>query len=155
MRSFTHVLLLVAAVALVMAVSAKTSAQKARANATAVAVTQQPLISEYRGIRLGMTTDQVRTKLGAPALKADDQDYYIFSETETAQFAYDAAHKVFAISADYTGPAVPDYRNVTGPLIEQRPDGSLYQVVRYEALGFWVSYNHSTNGVVTVTIQKI
>ena len=155
MRSLTHVLLFVAAVTLVMTTSVNSTAQKARANVAAAAVTQQPLISEYKGIRLGMTTEQVRTKLGAPALKADDQDYYIFSETETAQFAYDAAHKVVAISVDYSGPTVPDYRNVTGPLIERRPDGSLYQVVRYETLGFWVSYNRTTNGIVTVTIQKI
>src|SRR5690349_18286796 len=133
------------------------SGQKARATATALTTPEQPLFSEYKGLRLGMTTDEVRTKLGNPTLKADDQDYYIFSETESAQFAYDATHKVVTISIDYTGAGTPDYRNVVGPSIDQMQNGSLYKLVRYEAQGFWVSYIRApgTNGTVTITIQKI
>lgn len=130
--------------------------QKARAT-DGNASTQQPLFSEYKGIRLGMTAEQVRTKLGDPSSKADDQDYYSFSETESAQFAYDKTHKVVTISIDYTGAGAPDYRNVVGPSIDTMTDGSLYKLVRYEAQGFWVSYNRtaSTSPIITVTIGKI
>jgi hypothetical protein len=134
-----------------------TSGQKARTNATALTTPQQPLFSEYKGIQLGMTTDEVRAKLGHPTVKADDQDYYMFSESESAQFAYNATHKVVTISIDYTGAGAPDYRNVVGPSIDQMQDGSLYKLVRYEAPSFWVSYNRTagTSGIVTITIQKI
>jgi hypothetical protein len=140
-----------------MLVAAMTTGQKARVTGTALTSPEQPLFSEYKGIRLGMTTDEVRAKLGNPAMKADDQDYYMFSEIESVQFAYDAAHKVVTISIDYTGAGAPDYRNVVGPSIDQLPDGSLYKLVRYEAQGFWVSYSRTagTNATVTITIQKI
>jgi len=139
-----------------MVVAVVASGQKGRATATTLVAPQQPLFSEYRGIRLGMTAEEVRAKLGDPKLKADDQDYYIFSDTESAQFAYDTAHKVVTISTDYVGAGAPDYRNVIGSSIEQTADGSLYKMVRYEAQGFWVSYGRAAaNGTVTITIQKI
>jgi hypothetical protein len=159
MRNVTRRVFQVAsATAVVMLMAVVTNGQKARATTTALTTPQeQPLFSEYKGIRLGMSTDEVRAKLGNPTLKADDQDYYMFSDTESAQFAYNAAHKVVTISIDYTDAAAPDYRNVIGPSIDQMQDGSLYKLVRYEAQGFWVSYNRTagTNGTVTITIQKI
>jgi outer membrane protein assembly factor BamE (lipoprotein component of BamABCDE complex) len=121
------------------------------------AVTQQPLYSEYKGVRLGMTAEDVRAKLGQPALKDNEQDYYIFSDKETAQFVYDAAHKVVTISTDYVdGIGAPNYKVVVGTDLETRENGSLYKLVRYESLGFWVSYNRTAGPVmiVTVTIQK-
>ncbi|HEV8590358.1 MAG TPA: hypothetical protein VGQ72_15930 [Pyrinomonadaceae bacterium] len=156
MRKITRAILTVLiATTFVLLAALSANGQRARANTTSVAVQEQPLFSEYKGIRLGMTAEQVRAKLGNPTLKADDQDYYAFSETESAQFAYNAMHKVVTISIDYTGAGAPDYRNVVGAPVEQMADGSLYKLVRYEARGFWVSYSRTTSGVVTVTIQKI
>ena len=158
MRSVTRrILELATATPVVILLALTVSGQKARANAIALPAPEEPLFSEYKGIHLGMTTDEVRAKLGSPTLKADDQDYYMFSNGESAQFAYDAAHKVVTISIDYTGAGALDYRNVVGPSIEQRADGSAYKLVRYEAQGFWVSYNRTagTNVTVTITIQKI
>jgi hypothetical protein len=158
MRSLTRRILELATATLVVILIALTvSGQKARANATALSAPEQALFSEYKGIHLGMTTDEVRAKLGSPTVKGDDQDYYVFSDSESAQFAYDAGHKVVTISIDYTGAGAPDYRNVVGPSIDQREDGSVYKLVRYEAQGFWVSYNRTagTNVTVTITIQKI
>jgi hypothetical protein len=141
----------------VLLVAVVASGQKARSTATTLAAPEQPLLSEYKGIRLGVTAEEVRAKLGNPTVKGDDQDYFIISDNETAQFAYDAAHKVVTISTDYTGAGAPDYRNVVGPAIDQMQDGSLYKLVRYEAQGFWVSYMRAagTSGTVTITIQKI
>ena len=39
---------------------------------------QQPLYREYRGVRLGMTAADERAKLGEPAMKSDEQDFYVF-----------------------------------------------------------------------------
>src|SRR6266508_3752762 len=57
-------------------------AQKACAATATTPIAQQPLFSEYKGIRLGMTAEQVRTQLGTPTIKGDDQDYYVISATE-------------------------------------------------------------------------
>jgi len=131
-------------------------AQKAGAAAKRNVTMQQPLYNEYRGIRLNMTADEVRSKLGEPTLKGDDQDYFVISTTEAAQIVYDAAHKTRIISVDYTGGVgAPDPKAVVGGEPEISPQG-LYKIVHYEDLGFWVSYNRTTGSVslVTVTIQR-
>lgn len=119
---------------------------------------QQQLYREYRGVRLGMTAVEVRTKLGEPAMKSDEQDFYVVSAKETAQIVYDAGQKVVTISTDYTGGVgAPDYKTVVGEELLQRPDGSLFKIVFYNSERFWVSYNKSASEVqvVTVTIGTI
>jgi hypothetical protein len=104
-----------------------------------------------------MTSSEVRAKLGQPTLKADDGDFYTLSDKETAQIAYDSAHKVTTISVDYLeGIRAPDPKAVVGRDLEIR-NGSEYKLVRYPDLGFWVSYNRrlGTMVVVTITIQKM
>lgn len=138
--------------------TANAQAKKVRAAFNHEAATQQPLYTEYKGVRLGMLAEEARAKLGTPALKASDQDYYLFSENETAQIVYDTAQKVVTISVDYLGGiGAPDYKAVVGGALEKMDNGSLYRIVRHESLGFWVSYNRTTGLVatVTVTIQKI
>jgi len=114
---------------------------------------QQPLYREYRGVRLGMTLAEARAKLGEPAMKSDEQDFFVFSANETAQIAY-TAQKVVTISTDYTGGVgAPDYRSVVGEgLLLQRPDGSLFRMVLYDSEHFWVSYNKSATVMPFVTI---
>jgi outer membrane protein assembly factor BamE (lipoprotein component of BamABCDE complex) len=148
------------ALATVTSGSSTAKAQNQRVRATVGGpVVEQPLQSEYKGVRLGMTTDEARAKLGQPALKADDQDYYVFSETETATVAYDRTHKVVTISVDYqNGVGAPDYRTVVGDDMQTRADGSLHKVVRRESQGYWVSYSRTAPGtvvIVTITIQKL
>jgi hypothetical protein len=117
---------------------------------------QQPLYTDYRGVRLGMTATEARTKLGEPAMKSDEQDYYVLSPNETAQIVY-AGQKVVTISIDYIGGVgAPDFRAVVGEgMLLQRPDGSLFSMIHYPAQQMWVSYNKSaaTVPVVTITMQ--
>jgi len=113
---------------------------------------QQSLYREYRGVRLGMTATEARAKLGEPSLKSDEQDFYILSANETVQLAY-IGGKVVTISTDYLGGiGAPDYRNVVGDGLLQRPDGSTFRMVLNDAEHFWVSYNKSATVVPTVTI---
>ena len=117
---------------------------------------QQPVYREYRGVRLGMTATEVRTKLGEPAMKSNEQDFYILSASETTQIAYDAFQKVVTISTDYIGGVgAPDYKSVVGEGLLQRPDGSLFRMVQVESEGIWISYNKSAAvvPVVTITMQ--
>jgi hypothetical protein len=121
-------------------------------------VTQQPLYTEYRGVSLGMSADETRVKLGQPAMKNTDQDFYVFSENESAQIVYDRAQKVVTISVDYLGGiGAPDYRAVVGGELETEANGTVYKMMRYDSLGFWVSYNRTKSPVatVTLTIQRI
>lgn len=138
--------------------NANAQAQKVKAAYNRDAATQQLPYTEYRGVRLGMSAEEARAKLGKPALQGSDQDFYVFSENETAQIGYDAAHKVVTTSVDYLGGiGAPDYKAVVGGELEGTANGSMYRIVRYESLGFWVSYNRTTGPMttVTVTMQKI
>jgi acetyl-CoA acetyltransferase len=139
-------------------VSANAQTQKARAAAADTSVAQQPLYTDFRGAKLGMAPEEVREKLGNPVLKDAEMDYFVLSDSLTAQVAYDAMHKAKTISVDYAnGVGAPDYRTVIGPDLVTKADGSAYVMVRYESRGFWVSYNRTAGPVfvVTVTIQKI
>lgn len=120
---------------------------------------QQPLYKEYRGVQLGMTVTETRAKLGQPVFMSEEQDVYVFSANETTQIAYDAAHKVVTISTDYTGGVgAPDLKTVVGDgAFLQRPDGSLFKAMQYDAEHLWVSYNKSAGivPVVTITLQAL
>lgn len=145
-----------ALIALLLIAASIANAQRQTRNAQ-VAPVQQPIYSEYRGVRIGMTATDVRAKLGEPVQKADDGDFYAFSEKETAQIAYDAAHIVKTVSVDYIGGVgAPDYKSVVGADVDVKPDGSIYKVVRYDALGLWVYYNRTAGDapIITITLQK-
>ncbi len=142
---------------------ASAQAQKAQPKAASAfsesAATQQPLYSDYKGVRIGMSTDEARAKLGQPSQQFENQDFYIVSETETVQVFYDATHTITAISVDYLGDksGAPNYKAIVGDNIQTKPDGSMYRLVRYEQLGFWVSFNRTAGepAVISVTIQKM
>jgi hypothetical protein len=113
---------------------------------------------EYRGVQLGMMADEVRKKLGDPKDKGDEQDFFVFDETETAQIVYDKTHKVVTISADFlASPKVLTAAQVLGADIAVKPDGSAYKMVRYPKAGYWLSYNRTggASPLTTVTLQKI
>ncbi len=155
-RIFT--LLLVAAGAVLVFSSAKGQGQRKTA-AHARAEDDSPLFHDYRGVQLGMMSDEVRKILGEPKDKGDEQDFFIFNETETAQIVYDKTHKVVTISADFLNPSTPviTAKQVFGAEIEPKADGSVYKMVRYPKAGYWLSYNRTsgTPPLTTVTLQKI
>ena len=126
------------------------SASKAPANA--------PVYTDYRGVAIGMSADDVRSKLDG-VKKGSGQDFLALSEHESAQIYYDDKHKVTAISIDYIGDITkaPTPETVLGVTLEPRADGSMYQLNRYPEAGYWVSYNRTAGDkpIVTITIQKM
>ncbi len=148
--------LLLVAAALLLFSSAK---GQRKAAAHAGADDESALFHDYRGVQLGMTSEEVRKLLGEPKDKGDEQDFFIFSETETAQIVYDKVHKVITISADFMTPntSVVTAKQVFGADIEPKADGSVYKMVRYPKAGYWLSYNRTsgTSPLTTVTLQKI
>ena len=120
----------------------------------------QPLFSDFKGVRIGMSTDDARKKLGSPRDKGDDQDFYVFNDTQAVQVFYDKATKtVTAISIDYMNGAnaIPTAKDVVGTEPEAKADGSAYKMVRYPKAGFWVSYSKTAGNspTITITLQKI
>jgi hypothetical protein len=106
-----------------------------------------------------METSEVRKKLGDPTDKGDVQDFFVFSEKESAQVFYDKTHKVMAVSVNYVGEGsgAPLPQVVIGSEIEAKADGALHKMVRYPQAGYWVSYNRTggDDPLITVTMQKI
>ncbi len=119
----------------------------------------KPLFQEYRGIQIGMAAEAVRKKLGTPADKSDEQDFFTLNDNESAQIFYDKAHMVMAISANYLNGAneVPTPKALFGSDLTAKPDGSVYKMVRYPKAGYWLAYSKTSGDspLISVTIQKI
>ena len=119
----------------------------------------QPAFSEFKGVRLGMTADEARKKLGSPRDKAADQDLYVFNDTQAVQVYYDKGGAVTAISIDFMNgaSAIPSAKQVLGSEADAKADGSLYKMLRYPKAGYWVSYSRTAGNspTITVTMQKI
>jgi hypothetical protein len=150
---------LICLIGMVLFLANSANGQGTRRTAAHASDEDSPLFHEYRGIQLGMTAEEVRKKLGAPKEKGDEQDFFIFNETETAQIVYDKTQKVITISADFMNPnsVVITPKQVFGAEIEPKPDGSIYRMVRYPKAGYWLSYNRTAGAVplITVTLQKL
>ena len=126
-------------------------------SANNAATSNVPVFSDYRGVRIGMTAEEVRAKLDRLE-KGKDQDFLFFSERESAQFYYDNAGKVTAISIDYfDNSKAPSPDAVLGVDLQPKADGSMYQLNRYPEVGYWVSYNRTPGDkpIVTITMQKM
>jgi hypothetical protein len=169
---------LVAAVLAVTAISTyaqqntgqRPAAEKISNNATAVAAATPapnppskaavaPVFTDYKGIRIGMNADEVRTKLGNLKEKSKVQDFFVFSDAESAQVYYDDQGKVMAVSVHYAGSknSAPAATAVLGEDISPNQDGSMYSLKRYPGAGYWVAYSKTAGDspIVTVTMQKM
>jgi len=135
------------------------SAANGKAQRKSASENETPLFQEYRGVRIGMTAEEARKKLGNPTDKGEEQDFFVFNDNETGQVIYDKSHKVTALSFDFTVGAheVPSAKTLFGSEVPPKPDGSVYRMVRYPKAGYWVSYSRTSGGtpLTTVTMQKI
>ena len=160
--------LLLPAIALILAISTvnaqMVSGGSAQEEVAAVATSAlrdvaAPVFTDYRGICIGMTSEEVRSKLEG-LKKGAKQDFLVLSDRESAQIYYDEAGKVTAISIDYFGGEnsnVPSPKAVLGQELQAKADGSMYQLNRYPEAGYWVSYNRTGGDkpIVTITMQKL
>jgi hypothetical protein len=113
---------------------------------------------QFRGVKIGMATDEARKKLGSPKEKSAEQDFYLFNDNEAVQIYYEKG-AVSAIAIDYMTGAngIPSAKAVLGADADAKADGSIHKVVRYPKAGYWVSYSRTagTEPTITITMQKI
>ena len=119
----------------------------------------EPLYKEYKGVRLGMSAEEVRQKLGRPQEAGKEQDLFVFSDSERARVYYDAAQKATAIISTFIGKGAdaPKPEAVLGTAVEAKPDGTLYKVVQYPDAGYWVAYSRTAGDepLTIITMQAI
>jgi hypothetical protein len=121
------------------------------------ALAAAPVYKDFMGVTLGMEADEVRQKLGHLKVKGERQDFFVFSDSQSAQIGYDHQGRVTVISVDYgSGDEAPSAEAVLGEAAQAKPDGSIYQLKRYPAEGYWVAYSRTSGErpTVTVTMQK-
>lgn len=117
----------------------------------------KPVYAGYKGVMVGTPMTDARTKLGNPRDKSDTEDYFVFSDNETAQVLYGADKTVRVLSVNYIGKNAPTPVAVLGIQVEVRPDGSMNKLVKYPKSGFWISYlkTGGEDPMVVVTVQKM
>src|ERR1041384_3483346 len=82
-------------VVITLAVAAGASSAQTTRTRPGAAPEEAPVFQEYRGVKIGGLADEVRKKLGSPANKGDEQDFYVFNESkETCQVLYDKTTQI-------------------------------------------------------------
>lgn len=120
-----------------------------------------PAWQSYKGVTIGMTTAEVKQKLGGAKSETPDDWSYTFSDTETAEVMLDADKKVRAVTVMFSEDHVnaPKFEDVFGKTATAEPkaDGSIYKLVRFTNVGYWVSYSRlaGDKAMVIVMIQKL
>ena len=158
LRSFSNQLkslVLFSCVVILLLVTASTAAAQGSKGSIA---TPDENGFQFRGVKIGMATDEARKKLGSPKEKSAEQDFYLFNDNEAVQIYYEKG-AVSAIAIDYMSGSngVPSPKDVLGADADSKADGSIHKVVRYPKAGYWVSYSRTagTEPTITITMQKI
>lgn len=148
-----------AAATLPCAAQARKAEQKTAQVAPPAARVEEPRYREYRGVRLGMTAEEVHAALGAPKDTDGRQEFFAFSNAETTQVFYDAQRRVWAVTANYLGDVsgAPTPEQIFGVPAEVKPDGSIYKMVRYTSAGYYVAYSRDGGDapLTSVVMQKL
>lgn len=118
-----------------------------------------PIFKDYKGVRIGMSADEVRQKLGTPQVKDKTGDLFLISDVEMVQVVYDKDGKVSAVSITYSSKneAAPTALSVLGEEVAAGADGRVHKLVRYPMVGYWVAYSRTAGDtpVVSVTMKKM
>jgi hypothetical protein len=118
---------------------------------------QKPIYAGYKGVMVGTTMDEARTKLGTPKDKSDSEDYYVYSDAESVQVLYAPDKTVRVLSINYMGKSAPSPKDIFGADVEAKADGSINKMVRYPKSRFWISYlkTGGDDPITVVTVQKM
>ena len=119
----------------------------------------KPITTFYKEVKIGISAEEVRELLGKA--KIDDKDGFFYeTDTEMVQIRLDENGKVRLVSVTYENraPKAPRYSDIFGEEpTNTKPDGSVYRLVRYPEVGYWVAYSRTGGNepTTTVTMQKL
>jgi len=116
----------------------------------------EPTYKDYRGVKIGMTADEARRKLGNKKADGKTQDFFQIEDDEMVSLYYTKDGKVRAISITYTGKNAPADTAVLGETLAPDANGRIYKLIRYPNSGYWVAYSRTSGDspVVTITMQR-
>lgn len=119
-----------------------------------------PVMQDYRGVKIGMTADEVKDKLGKPKDEDEAGLFYTLSGDESVQIVLDTDKTVRVISVMYSrDEKAPKFEDVFGKEVKvaAQPDGSVYNLMQYPEAGYWVVYSRTAgeDATVIVTLQEM
>ncbi len=121
----------------------------------------EPAIHDLHGVVINMTLSEAKEKLGKPKVADKAGLYYEFSKTDTAQIGVDENKKVRTIALMFTSDSenIPTFAEIFGPDVPlvEKPNGSVYKMVRYPKAGYWVAYSRSAGDrpMTVITMRRI
>ena len=126
---------------------------------SALAQTERPPFSAYRGVSIGIPIENARAILGNPKELIEKQDFYLISENESLQIFYEDGKTVTAIMVTFVGVLdnAPSAKDVFAEEVAANEDGSFFKMMRYPKAGFWISYSHAATAdkMINIAMQKI
>lgn len=121
------------------------------------AFVQNKVMTQYRGVQLGMSKADVRAKMGNPASSSDGADEYKLTGDDlmTVRYDGDAVTAIQLMFLDVKN--APPFNEVVGDApIEENESGRKTARKVVEAEKFWVSMSQSKDASMTnITIRKM
>jgi hypothetical protein len=121
-----------------------------------------PLVSDLKGVKLGMTADEVKKVLGSSDSSDATGMYFDLKNGESLQLQLGPDKRVYMIAMMYSGKDAdtPDITAVFGPDAKAEPDagGRVYKLVKYPSAGYVLMYSHIKAGdtpMTTITMTKL
>jgi hypothetical protein len=125
-------------------------------SADAVCASQSKVMSEYKGVKLGMKRDAVKAAIGAPATSTESSDEFNLAGDDTMTVHYDNG-EVRAIQIAFLDPKnAPAWKDVVGDAeVNEVGNGGKTARKTMEAEKFWVSiYQNKDKTTTRITISR-
>ncbi len=117
---------------------------------------QNKVMSEFKGVKLGIKRDAVKAAMGAPENSTDTSDDFKLTGEDTMTVHYDNG-EVKAIQLAFLDPKnAPPWKDVVGDAqVNELPNGAKSARKVMDDQKFWVSMYQSKDGMTTrITISK-
>lgn len=117
---------------------------------------QEKVLSEFRGVKLGMKRDAVKAAMGNPESSTDTSDDFKLTGDDTMTVHYDSG-EVKAIQLAFLDPKnAPAWKDVVGDAeLRELPNGAKNARKVMDDQKFWVSMYQSKDGTITrITISR-
>ncbi len=145
-----------------LTVSAQTATIGTKAAGEQAAAKPLPLMKEIRGVKLGMTKDEVTDQLGGSEQSDKRGMFYEFSGDQSMQISLTPEGTVSQIAIFYNGKdaKAPSVSDVFGPdvAVEPAENGSVYKMMRYKDANLWIAFsltNPADRPMTVITMKRI